>query len=121
MSAPARGLLGALGLVLAAGLVGTAILWATGAFDDEDSVDPARIAAAARDREPSSDPFAYSDSRSADLVARATLGYSHVLYEKSPGGIVASARRTARWRADIERAAREHGTDPDLMEAIVLL
>ena len=33
----------------------------------------------------------------------------------------ASARRTAAWRDEIERAARAHGTDPDLMEAIVLL
>ncbi len=33
----------------------------------------------------------------------------------------ASARRTAAWREEIERAARAHGADPDLMEAMVLL
>jgi hypothetical protein len=44
-----------------------------------------------------------------------------VLYAKSPGGVFASARRTARWRAPIERAARRGGVDPDLLEAIVLL
>lgn len=67
------------------------------------------------------DPFAFEEERRDDFVERATLGYSHVLYEKSPGGILASARRTARWRPLIERAAAAHGTDPDAMEAMVLL
>ena len=99
-----------------------AVLLMTGAFDGGDeAVVPSRVAAAAREPDATSDPFAYTDARSADLVDRATLGYSHVLYEKSPGGIVASARRTARWRDEIDRAADAHGVDPDLMEAIVLL
>lgn len=99
-----------------------AVLWATGAFNGGNGqVVPSQIADAARDPGGQSDPFAYTDGRSSDLVDRATLGYSHVLYEKSPGGIVASARRTARWRDQIERAADDHGVDPDLMEAIVLL
>ena len=99
-----------------------AVLWAFGAFDGDDgTVVPSQIADAARDPGADSDPFAYTDARSKDLVERATLGYSHVLYEKSPGGIVASARRTARWRDEIERAADDHGVDPNLMEAIVLL
>jgi hypothetical protein len=106
---------------LLAGVI-AAVLWAMGVFDGDDAtVVPAQIADAARDPGSGSDPFAYTDARSKDFVDRATLGYSHVLYEKSPGGIVASARRTARWRGDIERAAAAHGVDPDLMEAIVLL
>ena len=40
---------------------------------------------------------------------------------RAPGGIVASARRTARWRDEIEAAAAAHGVDPDTMEAMVLL
>ncbi len=109
--------------LLAACLVAIALfLWAIGAFGGADGdVVPSQIADAARDPGGETDPFAYTDERSADFVDRATLGYSHVLYEKSPGGIVASARRTARWRDEIERAADDHGVDPDLMEAIVLL
>jgi hypothetical protein len=67
------------------------------------------------------DPFTFESSRRDDFIDRATSGYSHVLYDKSPGGIFASARRTARWRPLIERAAAAHGTDPDVMEAMVLL
>jgi soluble lytic murein transglycosylase-like protein len=67
------------------------------------------------------DPFGYTDERRGDFVDRATLGNSHVLYEKSPGGIVASAKRTARWRPLIEKAAAAHGVDPDTMEGMVLL
>ena len=67
------------------------------------------------------DPFAYSENRRADFEQRAARGLSHVLYEKSPGGIVASARRTARWRGLVERVASGAGLDADLIEAIVLL
>jgi hypothetical protein len=67
------------------------------------------------------DPFAFEADRRNDFIDRATSGYSHVLYDKSPGGIFASARRTARWRPLIERAAAAHGVDPDVMEAMVLL
>lgn len=65
------------------------------------------------------DPFAYSASRDGEFVRRATAGNSHVLYAKSPGGVLATARRVARWRPQIEAAAA--GTDPDLLEAIVFL
>jgi soluble lytic murein transglycosylase-like protein len=92
------------------------VLLATGGGS---GLDPHAVAAAGRDG--SDDPFAYSSDRDADLEDRAALGLSHVLYEKSPGGIVASAHRTARWRDEIEAAADAHGVDPDLMEAMVLL
>ena len=67
------------------------------------------------------DPFTYSASRRAQLERRAARGLAHVIYAKSPGGVVESARRTARYRPLIERAARPAGLDPDVMEAIVLL
>lgn len=67
------------------------------------------------------DPFAYSEERRADFERRAAQGLSHVLYEKSPGGIVASARRTARFRPLVEGVAARAGLDADLIEAIVLL
>jgi len=82
--------------------------------------DANRIAAAGRS-DGSADPFAWEPDRSAGFAERAALGLSHVLYEKSPGGIVASARRTARWRDEIETAAAAHGVDPDAMEGMVLL
>lgn len=97
-------------------------LWIVGAFSKDDPVlATAEIAEPARSPGGTEDPFAFTPERSRDLVERATLGYSHVLYEKSPGGIVASAKRTAAWRDEIDRAANEYGADPDLMEAIVLL
>src|SRR5438874_622380 len=52
------------------------------------------------------DPLAWTPARSADYASRAAEGLAHVLYAKSPGGMVASARRTARWRPLIERVAR---------------
>lgn len=119
-----RGLLGALCLVLAAGAVAAVLLLTTGLLDDPDVpvVVPEEVADAARAPDAAGgDPFAWSPARRADFVERATLGSSHVLYEKSPGGARASAQRTARWRDEVEAAASRHGTDPDLMEAMVLL
>ena len=67
------------------------------------------------------DPFAYAPGRDDEFVARATAGHSHVLYEKSPGGVLATARRVARWRAEIEETARDAELDPDVLEAMVFL
>ena len=44
-----------------------------------------------------------------------------MIYVKSPGGIVATAARVARWRPQIEAAADDAGVDPDLIEGMVLL
>jgi hypothetical protein len=66
-------------------------------------------------------PFGYDPGRRADYERRAALGLSHVLYAKSPGGVLASARRTARWRPLIDRVARRHRLDPEILEAIVFL
>jgi hypothetical protein len=66
-------------------------------------------------------PFAYDGDHREDYERRAALGLSHVLYAKSPGGVVASAKRTARWRPLVDRVARRHGLDADTLEAIVLL
>ncbi len=67
------------------------------------------------------DPFAYSEDRRGEFERRAAQGLSHVLYEKSPGGVLASARRTARRRPLVESVASGAGVDADLIEAIVLL
>jgi transglycosylase-like protein with SLT domain len=67
------------------------------------------------------DPWAYTSDREAEFESRAAAGQSHVIYVKSPGGIVATAARVARWRPQVEAAAKEAGVDPDLIEGIVLL
>ena len=67
------------------------------------------------------DPLAYEPDRAKDLERRAAAGFSDVVYEKSPGGVIATARRTARWRRLVEDAARANGVDPDTLEAIVFL
>jgi Family of unknown function (DUF5715) len=67
------------------------------------------------------DPFAWAPSRAQDFTARAAAGNAHVLYALSPGGVVASAARTARWRPQIEAAAHQAGVDPDKLEGLVFL
>jgi hypothetical protein len=67
------------------------------------------------------DPLAWSPERSDDFARRAAAGLSHVLYVKSPGGLVASAQRTASWRPLIEQVAKATREDPDTLESIVLL
>src|SRR5262245_31673513 len=71
--------------------------------------------------QPPADPFAYSASRRSEFERGAALAASHVIYEMSPGGVVASARRTAAFRDQIDAAARAHGVDPDLLEAVIFL
>jgi hypothetical protein len=67
------------------------------------------------------DPFAYEEAREEEFVARATAGHSHVLYEKSPDGVFATAERVERWRPQIEEQANIVDVDPDLLEAMVFL
>ena len=65
------------------------------------------------------DPFAYAPSRSPDFTARATAGNAHVLFAKSPGGAIATARRVAAYRSAIDRAVAGTGIDPNLVEGLV--
>jgi hypothetical protein len=67
------------------------------------------------------DPFAWEPDREDEFAARAAAGHSHVLYEKSPGGVFASARRVGRWRPRVEAVAEEAGVDADVLEAMVFL
>ena len=67
------------------------------------------------------DPYAYEPDREREFEARAAAGHSHVVYAKSPGGVLATARRVERFRDEIERAADEAGVDPDMIEGMVLL
>src|SRR4051812_37563726 len=67
------------------------------------------------------DPFGFAPAREDEFAARATAGFSHVVYAKSPGGVEATARRTARWRPLVERTASRHHVDPDALEGLVFL
>ena len=44
-----------------------------------------------------------------------------MLYARSPGGAGISAQRVARWRPQVEAAAKQAGVDPDRLEALVFL
>ena len=44
-----------------------------------------------------------------------------MLYARSPGGAGITAQRVARWRPQVEAAAKQAGVDPDRLEALVFL
>jgi hypothetical protein len=67
------------------------------------------------------DPLAFRDELGRAFERRAAAGLSHVLYAKSPGGAIATARRTAGWRKEVDAAGERFRFDPALLEAIVFL
>jgi hypothetical protein len=70
---------------------------------------------------PFGDPYAYAPSRQKEFERRAAAGNSHAIYAFSPGGVPASAARTAAFRPRIEAAARAAGVSADRLEGLVLL
>jgi hypothetical protein len=66
-------------------------------------------------------PFGYSTSQAAQFVARATAGSAHVLFTKSPGGVIATAARVAAYRRLIDQATAGTGIDPNLLEGLVFV
>ncbi len=67
------------------------------------------------------DPLAYSPEREGQLTRAATAGESHIVYAKSPGGVLATARRVAHWRPLIDRVAWTAGVNADALEGTVFL
>jgi hypothetical protein len=67
------------------------------------------------------DPLHFEPGRSQEYEQAAAFGLSHVLFEKSPGGVLRAAQRTVRFREIVDRAVSGSGIDPDMVEAIVLL
>ena len=118
----ARAVAGTLLLVAAAAAI-AAIALALGLGDREPlALQVARVTReASAAAEPDADPLAWDRSRRAELSERAAIGLSHVIYEMSPGGVIASAKRTAAYRESIEAAARRHGVDADTLEAVIFL
>lgn len=112
-----------LALVLAV-LAGVAVVLAI-----RDSADPAGVSrtdvpvppAARGDAQPFADPFSYDPDERASFERRAAAGTSHGLYASTPGGVQAGAARTARWRPQVERAAKQAGVSADRLEGLILL
>jgi hypothetical protein len=67
------------------------------------------------------DPLRYEPGRTREYEQAAAFGLSHVLFEKSPGGVLRAAQRTARFRDIVDKAVSGSGIDADTVEAIVLL
>ena len=70
---------------------------------------------------PPVDPLRYDASRRADYERHAALGLSHVIYAKTPGGILAGAQRTEHFRSIYARVGARHGLDADTLAAIAML
>jgi hypothetical protein len=67
------------------------------------------------------DPFQYTARKQTVFEQRAAAGESHLLYENSPGGVVATARRVAALDAPLRAAAAASHVDPTLLEGMVFL
>jgi hypothetical protein len=67
------------------------------------------------------DPLGFQPSHAKEIERNAAAGLSHVLYAKSPGGVVASAARTSRYRGSIDPRAAAIQADPAVLEAIVFV
>ena len=67
------------------------------------------------------DPLDYEPGRTEEYERAAAFGLSHVLFEKSPGGVLGAAQRTAGFRDLVDKAVSGSGIDADTVEAIVLL
>ena len=67
------------------------------------------------------DPLDYEPGSTEEYERAAAFGLSHVLFEKSPGGVLGAAQRTAGFRDLVDKAVSGSGIDADTVEAIVLL
>jgi hypothetical protein len=82
---------------------------------------PRRLAPGRGATETTRDPLAYDASRREDFERRAAAGLAHVLYAKSPGGALETAKRVERFRPLVEDVAKRAHADPDTLEAIAFL
>jgi hypothetical protein len=108
-------------LVLVLGAAVVVALLARGGGSGSDGDGPRTLAPGAGTTDSTRDPFGYDGERRAEFEARAAAGLAHVLYEKSPGGVVATARRVAALRPVVDDVARRAHQDAGTLEAIVFL
>ncbi|WP_445147869.1 transglycosylase SLT domain-containing protein [Baekduia sp. Peel2402] len=107
-------------LALLVAVILAAIVLALLARDGTDE-GPRTLAPGAGSTDATRDPFAYDGDRRAEFEERAAAGLSHVLYAKSPGGVMETARRVEALRPTVSDVARRAGQDADTLEAIVFL
>jgi hypothetical protein len=101
-------------------VVGAAVVAAAVVLRDEAEEQP-QASALVVPAQVSDDPLAFVGERTEAYERAAAFGLSHALFAKSPGGVMASARRTAAFRELVEDAVSESGLDADVVEAIVFL
>jgi hypothetical protein len=65
--------------------------------------------------------FHYDSAHAANYIARATTGNGQVLFSKSPGGAIATARRVAALRPMIDRAVAGSDIPASALEGLVFL
>ena len=106
---------------IAAAAVLAAVIAATLLFTGKDQRSGATTALEVPAQIARPDPLDYERGRTAEYEQAAAFGLSHVLFEKSPGGVLRAAERTARFRDVVEKAVSGSGVDADTVEAIVLL
>ena len=82
---------------------------------------PRTLAPGAGSTDATRDPFAYDGDRRAAFEERAAAGLSHVLYAKSPGGAIETAKRVEALAPTIADVAKRAGQDAGTLEAIVFL
>jgi soluble lytic murein transglycosylase-like protein len=108
----------AVGIVLA---VLAAVIAVTVLFTGTDKAGRPEIALALPAQIVRPDPLRFEPDRTQEYEQAAAFGLSHVLFEKSPGGVLRAAERTASFREIVDSAVSGSGIDPDVVEAIVLL
>jgi hypothetical protein len=105
----------------AAGLVGLAVILVIVLGGRNSPPLPPLPRAAGAVPPPPGDPLIYRPDRQAEFVARAAAGAAHPLYVKTPGGVVATAARVARFRGLINQVTAGTSVDPRTVEGIVFL
>jgi Transglycosylase SLT domain len=110
--------LAAIGIVVA---VVAAVIAATVLITTRDKVSEPAIALELPAQITRPDPLRFEPGRTEEYEHAAAFGLSHVLFEKSPGGVLRAAERTARFRDIVDEAASGNGIDADMVEAIILL
>ena len=114
-------------IALLAGLLALAAVAATLLVGDGPAGDPLRpplIAPGDGDEDfdvAGFDPFAYDEFDEDDLLERGRDAYAHVLYEKSPGGVEATAIRVNGFEPLIAAAAERHDVDAETLGALIFL
>lgn len=67
------------------------------------------------------DPLRWSTEREPELMERAARAFSHVVYARSPGGVIRTEARVLRYADEIAAAAEDEGVSAETLGALVYL